>query len=170
MLNESRISTYLIDLLTKKETEIDNKTKEFRFNIELLTKRLLIITDAVSQNEVTKLFRFGYFASSTGTPVAIKAAIQRRDRIITIVSRSGRLDLVDSDTLENLTLSILLIVGGKDIPVIDISNKIIHKLNRASLKKTIVIPGASHLFSEPGKIEQISRIATGWFKDHLSAR
>lgn len=170
ILNKSNISTLLIDLLTIKETEIDNKTKEYRFDIELLTKRLLMITDAISQNESTKLYKLGYFGSSTGAAVAIKAAVQRSDRIITIVSRSGRLDLVDSDYLEKLRASILLLIGSRDQPLIEINNKIIQTLNKDILKKIILISGATHLFAEPGKIEQVARIAAAWFRDNLSVK
>lgn len=169
MLNDSGISTLLIDLLSIKEAEIDSKTKGFRFNLELLTKRLLTITDTMSQNEITKRCKFGYFGSSTGSAVGIKAAVQRPNRIITIVSRSGRLDLVDSESLVNITSSILLLVGDKDLHVVDISHKTMQKLNKGSLKKMILIPGATHLFDEVGKIQQVGRIASGWFKDKLSS-
>ncbi|TVP40365.1 dienelactone hydrolase family protein [Candidatus Nitrosocosmicus arcticus] len=157
-------------MLSTREARIDKKTKEYRFNIELLAGRLLMITDAMSQNEFTKSFKFGYFGSSTGTAVAIKAAVKRPSRIITIVSRSGRLDLLDSDSLMNLRSSILLMVGGNDLPVIDTSNKVMKKLNKAYSKKMILIPGATHLFAEPGKIEQIGRIASGWLRDSLSGK
>ena len=167
VLNESRISTLLIDLLSTKESEIDNHTEEYRFDIELLTKRLLTITDAMSQDEITKTSKFGYFGSSTGAAVAIEAAVQRPNRIISIVSRSGRIDLVNPDSLEKLRSTILLMVGSNDLAVIDTSNKIMQKLNKVLLKKIILIPGATHLFPEPGKIEQVARIAAGWFKDNV---
>jgi putative phosphoribosyl transferase len=168
VLNESMISTFQIDLLSINEAEIDNKTKEYRFNTELLTKRLLIVTDAVIQNEVTRSFKFGYFGSSVGTAVALKAAVQRSDKIVTIVSRSGRLDLVDSNSLMNLRASILLLVGSKDHQVIDMSYKFLQKINRETIKKIITIPGATHLFVESGKFEQVARISSGWFGDNLS--
>lgn len=168
VLNKSRISTFLIDLLTLKEAEIDNKTKEYTFNIKLLTKRLLLITDEMSQNELTKSFKFGYFGSSTGAAVAVEAASQRANRIITVVSRSGRLDLLDLDSLMNLRSSILLLVGGNDRAIIDINYKIMQTLNNDIIKKITLIPGASHLFAESGKIEQVGRIAAGWFRDNLT--
>jgi putative phosphoribosyl transferase len=168
VLNESMISTFQIDLLSINEAEIDNKTKEYRFNTELLTKRLLIVTDAVIQNEVTRSFRFGYFGSSVGTAIALKVAVQRSDKIVTIVSRSGRLDLVDSKSLINLRASILLLVGSRDHQVIDMSYEFLQKLNRETIKKIITIPGATHLFVEAGKIEQVARISSGWFGDNLS--
>ncbi len=168
ILNESRISTLLIDLLSTKEIEIDNNTKEYRFNIELLTERLLTITDTMAQNYGTKSSKFGYFGSSTGAAVAIEAAVQRPNRIFTIISRSGRLDLVNPYSLEKLRSPILLMMGSNDLAVIDTSNKIMQKLDRVLLKKIIIIAGATHLFPEPGKIEQIARITAGWFKDNLS--
>ncbi len=168
ILNQAKIPTLLIDLLTSSEAEIDNKTKVLRFDIELLTERLLMITDTMLQNKNTKTFKFGYFGSSTGASVAIRAAVQRSDRLRTIVSRSGRLDLVDRSSLRDLRCSILLLIGAKDLPIINISNESLKKLNKNLLKNTILIPGATHLFEEPGKIEQIARIASGWFKEHLS--
>lgn len=168
LLNDTGLATLIIDLLSIKEAEIDNITKEYRFDIELLTKRLLIITDELLQNESTKSLKFGYFGSSTGAAVAIKAAVQRSDKVFTIVARSGRLDLVESNYLKNLTSSILLIVGSLDIPIIETSHKTIKQLNKVSLKKIILIPGATHLFEEPGKMEQIGRIASNWFKEKLT--
>jgi putative phosphoribosyl transferase len=160
-----------MDLLSFNEVEIDNKTKEYRFNIELLTKRLLILTDAMIQNQVTRSLRFGYFSSSSGTAVAVKAAGQRPDKIVTIVSRSGRLDLVDSDSLMNLRASILLLVGSKDRLLIDTNYQFLQKINKdLLLKKIINIPGATHLFTEPGKIEQVARIASVWLTDKLSRK
>ncbi len=167
ILNGFRISTLMVDLLFIKEALIDNNTNEYRFDIELLTKRLLMITDAMSECEATKSLKFGYFGSSTGAAVAIEAAVQRSNRINTIVSRSGRLDLVNLDSLKKLRIPILLMVGGNDLAVVDTSIKIMQKLNKVFLKKIILIPGATHLFPETGKIEQIARIAAGWFNDNL---
>lgn len=168
VLNESGLATLLIDLLSPSESKIDNISKEYRFNIELLTERLLVITDWLAQNHLTKDYEFGYFGSSTGAAVSIEAAIQRNSKIRTIVTRSGRPDLVEKKTLQQLISSILLIVGSNDPLVIDVSNKAIKHMINSYTKEIILIPGATHLFEEPGKIEQISRIASKWFKDNLS--
>ena len=168
VLNRLGISTFLVNLLTKNETDIDNKTQEYRYNIGLLTNRLLTITDAMLQDTDTGGFRFGYFGSSTGVAAAVKAATQRYQRVETIVSRSGRLDLVDPDSLAKLRSSLLLLVGSNDQLVTKISFKLIHNIKKTSSKKIIQIPGASHLFSEPGKIEQVARIASAWFVEKLT--
>ncbi len=168
VLNESGLATFLIDLLSPQESEVDNTTKEYRFNIELLTNRLLIVTDWMIHNDITKSFTFGYFGSSTGAAVAIKAAVKKSNRIVTIVTRSGRPDLVESSYLRSLKSSILLIVGSHDLPVIEFTQNAFKVLNNVTEKKIILIPGATHLFEEPGKIEQISRIASSWFKQNLS--
>ena len=167
VLNRSGISTLLVNLLLVRESEIDNKTQKYRFNIELLTDRLLTITDAMLQNELTRSFKLGYFAVSSGTAAAVKAAVHRNNDVITIVSRSGRLDLVDSYSLRNLRSSILILIGSRDGSITDISYKLFKEINVHTVKKIILIPGATHLFPEPGKTEQVARIAAGWFKDYL---
>jgi dienelactone hydrolase len=168
VLNRSGISTLLVNLLLRRESEIDKKTQEYRFNIELLTKRLLTITDAMLQHTDTSAFKFGYFGSSTGVAAAVKAAAQRCQRVKTIVSRAGRLDLIDPDSLARLRSSLLLLVGSNDQLVTETSFKLIHNIEKASMKKIIQIPGASHLFSEPGKLEQVARIASAWFVENLT--
>jgi dienelactone hydrolase len=168
VLNRSGISTLLVNLLSRSESGIDNNTQEYRFNIELLTNRLLTITDAMLQDTDTRAFRFGYFGSSTGVAAAVKAATQRYQRVETIVSRAGRLDLVDSGSLAKLRSSILLLVGSNDHFVTETSFKLIHNIKNASSKKIIQISGASHLFSESGKIEQVARIASAWFVEKLT--
>jgi pimeloyl-ACP methyl ester carboxylesterase len=167
VLNRSGVSTLLVNLLSVSESAIDNKTQKYRFNIELLTDRLLTITDAMLQNELTRSFRLGYFASSTGTAAAVRAAVQRYDSVLTIVSRSGRLDLVDLYSLRNLRSSILILIGGRDSSITDISYKLFKEINMHTVKKIVEIPGATHLFSEAGKIEQIARLALGWYAEKL---
>lgn len=167
VLNESGLATLLIDLLSPEESKIDNITREYRFNTKLLINRLLDVTDWAMQNKLTKDLRIGYFGSSTGAAVAIETAIQRTSRISTIVARSGRPDLVNKKMLQKLTSSILLIVGSNDPSILDISKKTLGYMTHSHLKEIILIPGATHLFEEPGKIEQLSRIASKWFKDKL---
>jgi pimeloyl-ACP methyl ester carboxylesterase len=168
VLNRSGISTLIVNLLSTNESEIDSRTQGYRFDIELLTNRLLTITDAMIPDRDMHEFKFGYLGSSTGSAAAVKAAIQRSQRVKTIVSRAGRLDLVDPNSLAKLTSSILILVGGEDHKVTENSFKLMPKIKIASSKKIIQIPGASHLFSEPGKIELVARIASAWFIEKLS--
>ncbi len=165
IFNDFGIASLLIDLLTFKETQVDNQTKEYRFNIELQAKRLLEITDVLSQDDRTCSHGLGYFGSSTGTAVAIAAAAKRFNKTITIVSRSGRPDLVQKNYFEDFKSSILLIIGSKDNTILKINKDFYNQLRPDHDKKIIVIPGATHLFEETGKLEQVSRISAKWFKD-----
>lgn len=151
VLNRSGISTLLVNLLLRSESEIDKKTQEYRFDIKLLTNRLLTITDAMLQHTDTSAFKFGYFGTSTGVAAAVKAATQRYQRVKTIVSRAGRVDLIDPDSLARLKSSLLLLVGSNDQLVTETSFKLIHNFEKASSKKIIQIPGASHLFRSQAK-------------------
>jgi hypothetical protein len=166
-INRAGVSTLLVNLLSLNESKIDNKTQEFRFNIDLLTNRLLTITDAMLQNENTKSCKLGYFGSSTGTAAAVRAAFQRSDEVITIVSRSGRLDLIDLYSLRNLKSSILIMIGSKDYSITDTTYRLFSEINMHTEKKIIEIIGATHLFSEAGKIEQVARLASGWLAEKL---
>jgi putative phosphoribosyl transferase len=167
ILNKSGISTVLIDLLTIEETDIDNTSKEYRFNIPLLSKRLISITDWLAQNNDTKLLQKGYFSASTGTAAALIATSQRSDVISTIVSRGGRPDLVNHKEIKKISCPILFIVGEKDPHIIKINKKALDSLKNASQKKIILIPGATPIFEEAGKMEQVARIASGWFIRYL---
>ncbi len=167
ILNDSRIGTLLIDLLTVEEANIDNDTKEYRFNIGLLTNRLVVITDWLVRYHDTKLLHIGYFGASTGAAAALMASIQRPDIIKVIVSRAGRPDLANSNDLTKISSSTLFVVGEKDSKIVEINKKALEQLKNTSQKKIIIIPGATHLFEENGKLEQVARIATGWFKSYL---
>lgn len=167
VLNRSGISTLLVNLLTRDEIENDISTQKHRFNTLLLTNRLVTITDAIAQDSYTRSFKLGYFGSSTGTAAAVQAAVRRHNDIISIVSRSGRLDLVDSYSLRNLRSSILVLVGSRDRSIHDISYKPFDEINLNVTKKIVQIPGATHLFSETGKIEQVARLACGWFLENF---
>lgn len=168
ILNNSGISTFLIDLLTVQESEIDNHTNEYRFDIKLQTERLLKITDTILQEYDSKSVKLGYFGASTGTAVAICTAIQKPDDVVTIVSRSGRPDLIEKGKLKQLKSSLLLLVGSEDTGIINLSKRTLNVLNHEWNNNLVLIPGATHLFEETGKIEQVGRIAAGWFKNQLS--
>jgi pimeloyl-ACP methyl ester carboxylesterase len=160
VLRETGLGTLLFDLLTKEEDTI----YENRFNIPLLTKRLLSTTRWVREQTLTKKLKIGYFGASTGAAAALIAAIDPAAGISAIVSRGGRPDLAER-ALEHVQSPTLFIVGGDDYVVIEL-NQQAHKLMKAE-KELRIIPGASHLFEEPGTLEKVAHLAAEWFKKHL---
>ncbi|MGE3859803.1 MAG: dienelactone hydrolase family protein [Nitrososphaeraceae archaeon] len=173
--NKDGLSTLLIDLLTEKEEKKDNITKEYRFNIPLLANRLLSITDWVlhNDNELKSVSRLlGYFGASTGATASLIAADKISDKISAIVSRGGRVDLASGYTsLTQITCPILFLVGENDSPVIEWNKKVIEKqLINVKKKKMVIIPGASHLFDEPGKLEEVAKYASGWFRCYFQIK
>lgn len=160
LLREAGFGTLLMDLLTEAEDAI----YETRFNIDLLTERLLLATDWLQDQPSTKDLKIGYFGASTGAAAALKAAAAIDAKIGAVVSRGGRPDLAD-EALTIVQSPTLFIVGGKD--------RIVIKLNRDAYarlkgkKKLVIVPGATHLFEEPGALEEVGRLATDWFKEHL---
>jgi putative phosphoribosyl transferase len=175
VLNNGGISTLLIDLLTESEEKIDNVTKEHRFNISLLADRLVSVTDWVlnQENELKSVnMLLGYFGASTGAAAALIAADKRADKISAIVSRGGRVDLASKYTsLKQLKCPTLFLVGENDYPVIEWNRQVIkNQLVNVEKKKMIIIPGASHLFEEPGKLEEVARYASGWFRCYFQIK
>jgi putative phosphoribosyl transferase len=165
VLNDAGIATLLIDLLTSKEEAVDDITREHRFNIQLLAKRLLAATDWVSQNDKFKILKVGYFGASTGAAAALMAAAERTSLVYAIVSRGGRPDLAGSEILNNIESPTLLIVGEKDKQVIELNEMALKQLTKIEKKKKIVIiPKATHLFEEPGTLEEVAKVASGWFQ------
>ena len=165
VLNDAGIATLLIDLLTSKEEEVDDITREHRFNIQLLAKRLLAATDWISQNDKFKALKIGYFGASTGAAAALVAAAERATLVYAIVSRGGRPDLARSEILNRIESPTLLIVGEKDKQVIDLNESALKQLTKIEKKKKIVIiPKATHLFEEPGTLEEVAKVASGWFQ------
>jgi putative phosphoribosyl transferase len=134
-----------------------------KFNIELLTERLDAVTQWVQNNNDTKNLKIGYFGASTGAAAALYAASSFRD-VKTVVSRGGRTDLADKETLGDITSPCLFIVGGNDKKVIEINKKTIHQLTNVKVKELEVIEGASHLFEEEGKIEEVGNVAARWLE------
>lgn len=147
-----------MDLLTEDEEVIDERTAEFRFDIPLLAKRLNEVTDWVKKEKLS----IGYFGASTGAAAALIAAAGRKD-VKAIVSRGGRPDLA-LKVLSKIKAPVLLIVGGDDTEVIEMNKTALAKLPNAKLE---IIPGATHLFEEPGKLEEVARLAIQWFTQHL---
>jgi dienelactone hydrolase len=165
VLNDAGIATLLIDLLTSKEEAVDDITREHRFNIQLLAKRLLAATDWISQNDKFKALKIGYFGASTGAAAALVAAAERTSLVYAIVSRGGRPDLARSEILNRIETPTLLIVGEKDKQVIELNESALKQLTKIEKKKKIVIiPKATHLFEEPGTLEEVAKVASGWFQ------
>jgi dienelactone hydrolase len=165
VLNKAGIATLLIDLLTQEEEKTDDITIEHRFNIKLLAKRLLAATDWISQGAGFRNLKIGYFGASTGSAAALVAGAERARLVYAIVSRGGRPDLAGSDVLNRIQAPTLLIVGEKDKQVIKLNEKALSQLTKIEKKKKIVIiPKATHLFEEPGTLEEVARVASGWFQ------
>ena len=165
VLNNAGIATLLIDLLTKEEEKTDDVTKEHRFNIRLLARRLLISTDWLSQYPKLRNLNIGYFGASTGAAAALVAASERTNAISAVVSRGGRPDLAGQEVLNRVQSPTLLIVGENDIQVIQLNEQAFEQLSMLEKKKKLVIvPGASHLFGEAGTLEEVARLASGWFE------
>jgi putative phosphoribosyl transferase len=165
VLNESGIATLLIDLLTFEEEKADDITREHRFNIKLLANRLLAATDWISQSAEFRNLKVGYFGASTGAAAALVAAAERASLVYAIVSRGGRPDLAGSDILNRIEAPTLLIVGENDKHVIELNGAALKQLTKIDKKKKLVIvPKATHLFEEPGTLEEVARYATGWFQ------
>ncbi len=164
-LRQAGLGTLLFDLLTKAEDEIDLNTAQFRFNIPLLSDRLAETTDWLTELAGPERFKMGYFGASTGAAAAIVAAAAKPDAVGAIVSRGGRPDLAE-DALTMVKAPILLIVGGYDTSVIALNQ---HALSRLKVEKELeIIPGATHLFEEPGALEKVARLAIGWFNKYLN--
>jgi len=160
VLNKAGLATLLFDLLTEKEDfEFEN-----RFDIPLLTKRLIDVTKWIKDNEDLKDLNIGYFGSSTGSASAIIAATKILEDIKALVSRGGRPDLA-KDYLSKLKSPTLLMVGGNDDVVIDLNEEVFNQLNCE--KKLEIIPDATHLFEEPGALEKVAELAKDWFLMYL---
>jgi putative phosphoribosyl transferase len=164
VLNNAGLATLLTDLLTREEEEVDIKTRQHRFNIDLLSKRLVEVTDWITQNPDTQKLSVGYFGASTGAAAALVAAAERGNIISAIVSRGGRPDLAGSKALKNVQAPTLFIVGENDVQVIGMNESAMKQLDKVERKKLKIVPGATHIFEEPGTLEEVARLARGWFQ------
>jgi len=164
MLNENRLATLLFDLLTPEEEEIDSRTRELRFDIEFLTSRLLDTTHWCLKQPAIKSLSLGYFGASTGGAAALVAAAQESGLIKAVVSRGGRPDLA-AEYLPLVKAPTLLIVGGEDHQVIEMNNSAYSMMT--CLKEIKIVPGATHLFEEPGALDEVARMAKDWFVRYL---
>src|SRR5205807_6642424 len=165
-LNDAGLATLLFDLLTPEEELVDTRTAELRFDIDLLAERLVHATTWVKQQQQqTRNLRIGYFGSSTGGGAALVAAAQLPDDVGAVVSRGGRPDLAGA-ALPKMQAPTLLIVGGQDDIVIELNEQARDQM-RCEVKLEI-IPGATHLFEEPGALEQVAKLASDWFIYHIA--
>src|SRR5207247_7825494 len=161
-IREAGVGTLLFDLLTAEEEAVDIHTRHLRFDIGLLADRLIDATDWI-KGEFDYL-SVGYFGSSTGGGAALVAAAEVGDRVGAVVSRGGRPDLA-GDALPKVKSPTLLIVGGLDYPVIELNQEALARLRCE--KELKIVPGATHLFEEPGTLEEVARLAADWFGRHL---
>ncbi|HEX2182851.1 MAG TPA: phosphoribosyltransferase family protein [Rubrobacteraceae bacterium] len=164
-LYESGLATLLVDLLTPDEEQVDLRTRHLRFDVGLLAQRLAGATDWLRRNPDTRDLRVGYFGASTGAGAALVAAAERPEDVGAVVSRGGRPDLA-GESLPLVRAPTLLIVGGEDEPVIRMNEEALARL-RAE-KRLEIVPGAGHLFEEPGALDEVARLAAGWFGRHLA--
>ena len=164
VLQETGLATILFDLLTSREEAIDSITGELRFNIGFLAGRLMMVTDWVSRNKDTRRLNIGYFGASTGAAAALVAAAERGPAVKAVVSRGGRPDLA-GDSLMRVEAPVLLIVGSLDTEVIELNRQALARL--VTTKELSIVPGATHLFEEPGTLPQAARLAAAWFSSYL---
>ena len=164
VLQQAGLATLLVDLLTMREERIDQETMEWRFNIRLLAGRLAMITEWQQQHSDLRQFPLGYFGASTGSAAALIAAAERPEYVKAVVSRGGRPDLAEP-FLSRVQAPTLLIVGGDDTAVLELNRQALARISAE--KKLDIIPGATHLFEEPGALEDVARLARDWFQQHL---
>ena len=162
-LDRAGLATLLIDLLTPEEEASDSATAALRFDIPFLARRLEGVSDWLRNREKTRPLALGYFGASTGAAAALTAAASRPDEIFAVVSRGGRPDLA-LEALPRVKAPTLLIVGGNDAPVIAMNEEASRALNAEH--RLAIVPGATHLFQEPGALETVARLAADWFTGH----
>jgi dienelactone hydrolase len=153
-----------MDLLTSEEEEKDARTGELRFDIGLLAQRVVAATDWLAEQRGTRTLRIGYFGASTGAGAALVAAAERPDSVGAVVSRGGRPDLA-GPALPRVRAATLLIVGGDDVPVIGMNRQALAQLTAEA--RLEIVPGATHLFEEPGTLDRVAELARDWFQRYL---
>lgn len=166
-LRDAGLGTVLLDLLTAREELLDRRTAEFRFDIGLLADRLERATQWVRRQPDRQRTPLGYFGASTGAAAALVAAAHLPDAVAAVVSRGGRPDLAGTDLLA-VRAPTLLIVGGNDPEVIALNRQAMASLTAE--RELVIVPGATHLFEEPGTLEEVARLARDWFVRHFRER
>ena len=164
ILQAAGLATLLMDLLTPEEEEVDALSGHLRFDIGLLADRLLLATDWVRSQHEMQDIAVGYFGASTGGGAALVAAAERPELARAVVSRGGRPDLAGA-ALARVQAPTLLIVGGRDLPVVDINQDALRQLQGEA--RLEIVPGATHLFEEPGALDQVAHLARDWFLRYL---
>ena len=165
ILQKAGLGTLLFDLLTRDEERIDEQTAHLRFDIGLLADRLADTTNWLEEHIVGGDIKIGYFGASTGAAAALVAAAKKQDVVGAIVSRGGRPDLA-GQYLDQVRAPTLLIVGGNDHPVIGMNQEALERM-KIKNKRLDIVPGATHLFEEPGKLEEVARLGREWFERYL---
>lgn len=165
-LQQSGVATLLFDLLTVQEEQVDTRTREHRFDIALLTRRMHDATAWVQAQPELRSLPLGYFGASTGSAAALIAAARLGDAIAAVVSRGGRPDLAGPAALAAVKAPTLLIVGGADHGVIELNQEAYQRL--ACHKGLVVVPNATHLFEEAGALEEVAELAASWFVKHMA--
>jgi len=165
--NRMGMDTLLIDLFTAREEETDLRTGQLRFDVELLTKRIKAATKWIMEGETTKKMKIGYFASSAAAAAALSAAAELGDSVRAVASRGGRCDLAECD-LSDVKAPVLFITGQYDTFVNTITSRAVKQMKCEN--KVVVIEGATHLFEEPGAIEEVADAASTWFAEILSRK
>jgi putative phosphoribosyl transferase len=164
VLRQSGVGTLLIDLLTREEEAVDMRTAHLRFDIAMLADRLVGASEWLAKQPETSRMKLGLFGASTGGGAALVAAARVPERIAAVVSRGGRPDLA-GPALPAVQAPTLLIVGGNDGPVIEMNREAYDQM--VSERRMVIVPGASHLFEEPGTLEEVARLAAEWFTRYL---
>lgn len=164
-LQRAGLGTLLLDLLTTDEEEADDRTADYRFDIELLSRRLTGAADWLHAQPATRHLPIGTFGASTGAAAALVTAAARPQFVQAVVSRGGRPDLA-GHALRQVRAPTLLLVGGRDVPVIELNEEALQRL-AAPVKELVIVPGASHLFEEPGTLDEVARRASQWFVRYL---
>lgn len=166
-LQQAGIATLLFDLLTADEEQRDLRTREHRFDIPLLTGRLQQATEWAATQPALRALPLGYFGASTGSAAALIAAARLGERIAAVVSRGGRPDLAGPAALAAVCAPTLLVVGGADQGVLELNQAAYDRLR--AIKELLVVPGATHLFEEPGALDRVADAATAWFCAHFAS-
>ncbi len=164
-LRSEGLATFLLDLLTRQEEIEEQATRHHRFNIGLLADRLVVATGVVAAHDRSAGLQVGYFGASTGAAAALVAACRASPAVGAVVSRGGRPDLAGA-ALADVTAPTLLIVGGADRQVLELNRQAIARMEHAETRLDIV-PGATHLFVEPGALDRVATLAAAWFSEHL---
>ena len=166
VINRAGLGTLLMDLLSEEEERVDEMTRELRFDIDLLGRRVAQVVEWAGQRQQVRELPVGLFGSSTGAAAALVAAASMPEEVHAIVSRGGRPDLA-GDSLPDVKCPTLLVVGGLDDVVIGLNEQARSRMNCPT--RLVIVPGATHLFEEPGTLEQVANLAAEWFAQHLAS-